>query len=351
MDPTNAQLMKTLDALADKMDLLPNRNDLKQLEDKLTCKMHEQNREIARKTQDNTRDIRALKASVEQQQISVQKITEQLSKQPSNKENNSVAEYKRREARDDKYAKARRSFRIWPVERKDGEEIGNAVRRFFHEYMGVPTELAYQAEFEKIKPSLQGHPRSKIRAEYVITFVNTETRDTIKSYARGLADWIGKAGLRLELMDALRGSYRILEEHGRATRELYGEGTKRNVRFDDRNMDLMMDLKLPSSNTWHNITDDQARRTKEMRDQLELKTLKRGQRGSAHNRERAKVLMIEYSPDVQSPRALMGGTNLINIESSFGAAEPSEEQPEEDGDSDESMERLLHGRPRRGTSS
>ena len=81
IDPTNAQLMRTLDALADKMDLLPNCHDLKQLEDKLTGKMHEQNREMARKTQDNTRDIRVLKQTVEQQQINVQKLTEQLSKQ------------------------------------------------------------------------------------------------------------------------------------------------------------------------------------------------------------------------------------------------------------------------------
>ena len=41
IDPTNAQLMRTLDVLADKMDLLPNRHDLKQMENKLTGKMHE----------------------------------------------------------------------------------------------------------------------------------------------------------------------------------------------------------------------------------------------------------------------------------------------------------------------
>ena len=233
---------------------------------------------------------------------------------------------------------------------KDGKEKEDAVRRFFKELMGVPKQMAREVELERIKLAPHNHPRSKIHSEYIVTFTNIEARDVVKSYARGLADSAGKAGLRLELTDALRGSYKILDEHGRATRELYGEGTKRNVCFDDRNGDLMMDLKLPSSSVWHNITIDQARKTKETRDKLELQSMRKGSGVTgAQQRERAKALMLVYSPEPSRPKAIPGGANLIDIEDSFGAEEgaaPDGEGDEEDRDedSDESMNRLLYGR-------
>ena len=73
--------------------------------------------------------------------------------------------------------------------------------------------------------------------------------------------------MRLELTDSLKGSYRILEEHGLAVRELYGKDTKRNIKFDDHNRDLMVDIKLPGSVKWHNVTIDQARSAKRMREE------------------------------------------------------------------------------------
>ena len=168
------------------------------------------------------------------------------------------------------------------------------------------------------------------------------------------------AGLRLEVPDALRGSYRILQEHGYAIKELYGKETKRNVKFDDRASDLMMDIRLPGSQTWHNITIEQARRAKKMRDEMEIGKLTQGKTiaGPAIDRERAKVLMLTYSPHKNTgANTLATGANLIDIEDGFStsegnncgqsaAAEENGSDAEEDkseADSDESTSRLLHG--------
>ena len=110
----------------------------------------------------------------------------------------------------------------------------------------------------------------------IVTFIETETRDALKSYASGLTSCQGAAGLRLELTDNLRGSCRVLEEHGYAVKDLYGKETKRNIKFDDRNRDLMMDIKLAGSTKWHNITIEQAHRAKKIREDLEMTKLSQG---------------------------------------------------------------------------
>ena len=202
---------------------------------------------------------------------------------------------------------------------------------------------------------MRGKQSNRIVDEYVVTFKEAEDRDAIKSYASGLADSQGLAGLRLELPEFLKGSNRILEEHGFAVRQLYGKETKRNIKFDDRNRDLMIDIKLPGSNKWHNVTAEQAKRTKKLREEAEVARLAQGKpvAGTAEDAERAKVLMLIHSPQKQA-LTVATGTNLIDIESSFresanndeaeGDAGEEEDQEVTGDESDESMNRLLHGR-------
>ena len=120
----------------------------------------------------------------------------------------------------------------------------------------------------------------------------------------------------------------------------------------------MIDIKLPGSSKWHNVTVEEARKAKKLREEAELKKLSQGKSTPSSDRERTKVLMLVYSPDHNTkPTPLPVGTNLIDIENSFGCG-TSEEQEKEgvhqdaeetaaevsDGDSDESMNRLLQGR-------
>ena len=166
--------------------------------------------------------------------------------------------------------------------------------------------------------------------------------------------------MRLELTDSLKGSYRILEEHGIAIKDLYGSDTKHNIKYDDRNTDLMMDVKLPGNQKWHNITVEQARQAKKIRERAGLSQGK-SIAGPSLDRERAKGLMLVYSPQKSgTPMIMATGANLIDIESSFhegtsrgggddgrsGVEEDDEEERSGD-ESDESMSKLLHGRKNR----
>ena len=74
---------------------------------------------------------------------------------------------------------------------------------------------------------------SKITAELVVTFADVEGRDIIKSYANGLAESKGEAGLRLDIPPCLKGSFKILNDHGLAMVRIYGREVKRNIKFDD----------------------------------------------------------------------------------------------------------------------
>lgn len=171
---------------------------------------------------------------------------------------------------------------------KQNEQPEVCARRFFILEIKVPADPAREVPIECIRKAVQGHKRSRIHSEYIITFTETEARNSIKSYANGLAGSQGMAGLRLELTDNLKGSYRILEEDGYSVRERYGKENKRNIKFEDRNKDLMMNIGLPESTKWHNITIDQARKARNLRQDVELSKLKRGKTiaGPAADRER-----------------------------------------------------------------
>ena len=125
----------------------------------------------------------------------------------------------------------------------------------------------------------------------------------------------------------------------------------------------MMDVKLPGNSKWHNITADQARKAKRFRDDAEIGKLSQGKAiaGPTQDRERAKALLLVYSPENKSTGTTIAtGANLIDIECSFngsagtrgadggnGAEEGPEDVEEEDtsgNESDESMTRLLQGR-------
>ena len=102
-----------------------------------------------------------------------------------------------------RYLRARRSFKIWPVEREPNEAMDDAIKRFFVWRMGVPNTVAQRAQLDTVRAADQAR-NSKIKAEFVVTFADVETRDAIKSYANGLASSKGEAGLRLDVPPCLK---------------------------------------------------------------------------------------------------------------------------------------------------
>ena len=147
--------MSTLDRLAEKMDSLPKKADLHNVETKLTNKLYQSTVKFEKKIQDNCREIRGISQRLDKQAEAVAKLEEEVEKQKKNVARTpTLAELKRKEAQDDKYFKARRSFKVWPVIVKAEEEPIICVRRFFILNMKVPADLAREAQIESFSQNL-----------------------------------------------------------------------------------------------------------------------------------------------------------------------------------------------------
>ena len=151
-----------------------------------------------------------------------------------------------------------------------------------------------------------GRRWSKIRNELIVTFAKREQRDTVKSYARELAAAKGTAGLRLEVPDHLKGHHKILEEHAYAMIELYGKEVKRNIKFDDRANDLMMDIRLPHSNKWHNITIKQAIEARKVKEERDAMAIRAAGAERSIDKDRTRALMLTASPGAISRSSMVG---------------------------------------------
>ena len=112
-------------------------------------------------------------------------------------------------------------------------------------------------------------------------------------------------------------------------------------RFDDRNADLMMDIKLPTSSSWHNVTIEQAREA--------LGGQPTGPDGSSLDTEKARALMLAISPDKQTsaePSNFQSASGVVHINSSQDWR--NFEVAGGDSDSlDKSIEEILDGRTTR----
>ena len=122
----------------------------------------------------------------------------------------------------------RRSIRIWPI--SEVGEMDAGVRNFLKRYLKVPEVMADGVELEHFERLAQPR-RSKVHKEVLVRFANSQTRDTIQSFATNLAGTKGVAGLRMEIPDHLRGLFRLFESHGAALRTKYGQ-VRRSIRFD-----------------------------------------------------------------------------------------------------------------------
>ena len=91
----------------------------------------------------------------------------------------------------------------------------------------------------------------------VVTFPDIDTRDTVRSSAAALAAH-KDSGMRLEIPEHLRPSLRALEKLSFDLKKK-NPGMKRNIKFDDAEMDLVLDVKLGQDLPWQKIRPENAR--------------------------------------------------------------------------------------------
>lgn len=88
------------------------------------------------------------------------------------------------------------------------------------------------------------------------------------------------AGIRIDVPPYLSGVFKLLNAFGFHLRRLHGSETKKYIKFDEANLSLYLDVRLPDSDEWLQITPSQARMLKEQRDTNTLSRLSLSLEGS-----------------------------------------------------------------------
>ena len=119
--------------------------------------------------------------------------------------------------------------------------------------------------------------RQKSKDEICVEFENKQVRDVVKALGHQLANYREEAGMRLQIPDSLQKDFKALMAVAYDKKKT-NKDLKRNVKFDEENMALFMDL----DGDWKRIRPQQAYKALESRsrsggpedmDEDEIKTL------------------------------------------------------------------------------
>ena len=184
----------------------------------------------------------------------------------------------------DSYWRARKSLRLWPII-EEGLEM--SVRGFLTNVLKLCPRRVAALEFEpsvlEDKPSREGGPQQP-KDVVLVCFNTVEERDFVRASAKNLAGV--DAGMKLEIPDHLLGSFRVLNDLAFELKKNYKD-LKRNIKFDDGNHDLAMDVRLKPGKQWKTICPDEARKS--------LSTKKGRKKNSYSTNKLSKMLQNDSS--------------------------------------------------------
>ena len=113
-------------------------------------------------------------------------------------------------------------------------------------------------------------PRKANKDEALVVFENKQVRDAVKAQAPNLANYREDAGMRLEIPNHLQKDFRLLMNLAYDMKQK-SPGLQRNVKYDEDELNLYMDVQIEDKGTWRRIRPEQV---KELN--LKRKTRRRG---------------------------------------------------------------------------
>ena len=153
----------------------------------------------------------------------------------------------RREAR---FWKARRALRLWPVEQANRE----GVARFLTDKLRMDRDFVKE-ETSNIEVSKVRDHRSKLKDEVIVHFESKQIRDAVRAKAANLANFGQEVGMRLELPDHLQKDFRLLMNLAYDLKKKNPD-LKRNIKFDEDDLGLYMDVQMERDGPWRRIKPD-----------------------------------------------------------------------------------------------
>ena len=147
---------------------------------------------------------------------------------------------------------------------------------FFAKTLLVPADNLNLGEIEKARRIEAPKRRTRINNEVLVTFKDVGYRDFVMSHTKNIPHVnTDRPGVMLDYPEFLEKDFRLLEAFGARMRARLGEGFKRSIKFDDDNMRLFMDLKLPESPEWMSITPEIAQEAKIEEDKKKSDSIRR----------------------------------------------------------------------------
>ena len=151
-----------------------------------------------------------------------------------------------------KFWLARRSLRLWPIQ--------GGSREGLEDYLKSKSRLGQDFIDEDLGQVILTRPRepkNKNKDEYIVIFESKQIRDAVKAAAPNLANFRDAAGMRLHVPDHLQKSFQTLMNLSYDLKAKPAK-LKRNVKFDEEDLDLYMDIRLSDGGEWKCVKPDQA---------------------------------------------------------------------------------------------
>ena len=117
--------------------------------------------------------------------------------------------------------------------------------------------------------------------DVLVTFQDSTERDYFFSKVRNLATYRDEegnptAGVRMDVAPYLLPVFKLLNNHGFDIRNAHGKETRRYIKFDEENLSLYLEVRLPGQSKWTKIKPDQARSFSDEKDKLEYSSIRKG---------------------------------------------------------------------------
>ena len=162
----------------------------------------------------------------------------------------------------EKFYLSRRSGRFWSIEGSESELLGASVL-FLQNILRIPESENVALKIESVRRTRTAYS-SKIKNEVLIVFDSPSTRDFVFSHGKNLAGESKESGkptngMRIDYPAHLGSDYRALDSYGARLRKEAGTGFRRNIRFNDDEMGIYMDIKFPDQEKWIRVTPRMAK--------------------------------------------------------------------------------------------
>ena len=158
---------------------------------------------------------------------------------------------------------SRRSLRMWPIKGNNEDEMSAAYLNFIRNALRIPEKEADSMKVERIRRT-RTSPNAPAYLEACVTFRDPDDRDYVASKSVNLAMQRDKEGkplavIRMDVLGFLLSTFKALNNYAYIVRKRHGKDAKTYIKFDDPELNLFLEVKLPGSERWLRISPDLAR--------------------------------------------------------------------------------------------